>query len=348
MVEGEGTMNLHRIMVQIALVLTSVVILLGAYTRLSDAGLGCPDWPGCYGHLTVPNTAAELSVVEDNFPGMMVEPNKAWLEMIHRYFAGSLGILIFAITLLCLFKAKAPKVVPIVLSLLVVAQALLGMWTVTMKLMPVVVMAHLLGGFLLFVLLAILYCQLKPTEFMVDWQFVDPRLRFFSFFVIAVVVLQILLGGWTSSNYAALMCSELPICEGDWVSYLDWKNAFDFWNLGHHTYEFGVLEYPARMTIHVTHRIGAMVTFFCVMTYCFWLYQQSEPIVQQLAIAIGLVLLAQVGLGISNVLYQLPLSVAVAHNLGAALLIMLVSVSSYVLWQEQPGIELNIEGFKYE
>ncbi|ENO1855286.1 COX15/CtaA family protein, partial [Vibrio vulnificus] len=90
MVEGEGTMNLHRIMVQIALVLTSVVILLGAYTRLSDAGLGCPDWPGCYGHLTVPNTAAELSVVEDNFPGMMVEPSKAWLEMIHRYFAGSL------------------------------------------------------------------------------------------------------------------------------------------------------------------------------------------------------------------------------------------------------------------
>ncbi|MEF1311306.1 COX15/CtaA family protein [Vibrio mytili] len=339
-------MTLTR-MVKISLCLTLVVIMLGAYTRLSDAGLGCPDWPGCYGHLSVPHHEEDVLRANMNFPDRAVEHEKAWLEMIHRYFAGTLGIMIVVITVMSVRAERVNPSIPIMLCLLVVGQAMLGMWTVTLKLMPVIVMLHLLGGFTLLALQAVFYCQLHTQRH----HYVSPStssVRLFSLLTFAVVFIQIVLGGWTSSNYAALMCSSLPICEGDWVSHLSWREAFSFWQTGFDNYEFGVLEYPARMTIHVSHRIGAIITGLVVLTYSIMLLKQDAYYSQKVGMWIGIVLVCQLLLGISNVVFQLPIYVAVAHNLGAAIMLSLICVSQFYLWQGQTDWSHKAKGVRYE
>lgn len=339
-------MTLTR-MVKISLCLTLVVIMLGAYTRLSDAGLGCPDWPGCYGHLSVPHHEEDVLRANMNFPDRAVEHEKAWLEMIHRYFAGTLGIMIVVITVMSVRAERVNPSIPIMLCLLVVGQAMLGMWTVTLKLMPVIVMLHLLGGFTLLALQAVFYCQLHTQRH----HYVSPStssVRLFSLLTFAVVFIQIVLGGWTSSNYAALMCSSLPICEGDWVSHLSWREAFSFWQTGFDNYEFGVLEYPARMTIHVSHRIGAIITGLVVLTYSIMLLKQDAYHSQKVGMWIGIVLVCQLLLGISNVVFQLPIYVAVAHNLGAAIMLSLICVSQFYLWQGQTDWSHKAKGVRYE
>ncbi|WP_423840687.1 COX15/CtaA family protein [Vibrio mytili] len=339
-------MTLTR-MVKISLCLTLVVIMLGAYTRLSDAGLGCPDWPGCYGHLSVPHHEEDVLRANMNFPDRAVEHEKAWLEMIHRYFAGTLGIMIVVIAVMSVRAERVNPSIPIMLCLLVVGQAMLGMWTVTLKLMPVIVMLHLLGGFTLLALQAVFYCQLHTQRH----HYVSPStssVRLFSLLTFAVVFIQIVLGGWTSSNYAALMCSSLPICEGDWVSHLSWREAFSFWQTGFDNYEFGVLEYPARMTIHVSHRIGAIITGLVVLTYSIMLLKQDAYYSQKVGMWIGIVLVCQLLLGISNVVFQLPIYVAVAHNLGAAIMLSLICVSQFYLWQGQTDWSHKAKGVRYE
>ncbi|BBM66463.1 cytochrome b561 [Vibrio alfacsensis] len=339
-------MSLTRL-VQFSLCLTLVVIMLGAYTRLADAGLGCPDWPGCYGQLLVPQTEAEISKANTLFPERAVEQDKAWLEMIHRYFAGSLGIVILIMAISATKSERVDATIPILLCLLVIGQAALGMWTVTLKLMPVIVMLHLLGGFTLLVLQAVFYCQLKSQNSL----YFSPStksVRLFSLITFCVVLAQVLLGGWTSSNYAALMCTALPICEGDWTSYLSWKAAFSFWQSGFDNYEFGVLDYPARMTIHVTHRIGAMITATIVLVYCVLLLKQDSHYSQRLGIWIGLALICQILLGVSNVVFHLPIYVAVAHNLGAAIMLTLICVSQFYLWQGRTRWRHQAKGVRYE
>ncbi|CAE6929790.1 protein required for cytochrome oxidase assembly [Vibrio sp. B1REV9] len=339
-------MSLTRL-VQFSLCLTLVVIMLGAYTRLADAGLGCPDWPGCYGQLLVPQTEAEISKANTLFPERAVEQDKAWLEMIHRYFAGSLGIVILIMAISATKSERVDATIPILLCLLVIGQAALGMWTVTLKLMPVIVMLHLLGGFTLLVLQAVFYCQLKSQNSL----YFSPStksVRLFSLITFCVVLAQVLLGGWTSSNYAALMCTALPICEGDWTSYLSWKAAFSFWQSGFDNYEFGVLDYPARMTIHVTHRIGAIITACVVLIYSVLLLKQDSHHSQRLGVWIGLALVCQILLGVSNVVFQLPIYVAVAHNLGAAVMLSLICVSQFYLWQGKPRWRHQAKGVRYE
>lgn len=339
-------MTLIRL-VRVSLLLTLVVIMLGAYTRLSDAGLGCPDWPGCYGHLSVPHHEDDVATANLNFPDRAVEHEKAWLEMIHRYFAGTLGIVILIMAVIASRSERVNASIPIMLCLLVIGQAMLGMWTVTLKLMPVIVMLHLLGGFTLLALQAVFYCQLKAQR---DVYFPPSTntVRLFSMVAFATVLLQILLGGWTSSNYAALMCTTLPICEGDWVSYLSWKEAFSFWQTGFENYEFGVLEYPARMTIHVSHRIGAIITALVVSTYCVLLIQQDSHYSRSLGMWIGLALICQIMLGVSNVVFQLPIYVAVAHTLGAAIMLCLICVSQFYLWQGKTQWSHQAKGVRYE
>ena len=193
-----------KILVKIALMLTFTVILLGAYTRLTDAGLGCPDWPGCYGHLLVPMKGDAVSAANLAFPERPVESFKAWNEMIHRYFAGSLGLLILAIFIASFKKTYSLKV-RIVSSLLlglVSFQAALGMWTVTMNLMPVVVMAHLLGGFSVFTGLFILHLLLRKQQQVTKVS--RHPLTILACTALVVLILQIALGGWTSTNYASL------------------------------------------------------------------------------------------------------------------------------------------------
>ncbi len=347
-------MNIIRL-IQISLVMTFLVILMGAYTRLADAGLGCPDWPGCYGHLSVPVTDKALTTAKLLYPENEVEPYKAWLEMIHRYLAGTLGLVVFSVSYLTLKSRYGGTGIPVSLSLLIIFQAALGMWTVTLKLMPVIVMLHLIGGFTLFSVLFLLYCRLKqeigyelnevahftvsdgnPSSVTSPHEPIlvsSPALKFLASVSLLVVAVQILLGGWTSSNYAALMCTELPICEGNWVGYLNFSQAFDFRQEGHINYEFGVLDYGARMTIHVMHRIGAIVTSVVLISLAFQLLQQAHVQLRKSAYILMFLLTVQIGLGISNVLFNLPLPIAVAHNLGASLLLLCTVYINFHVWR---------------
>lgn len=320
-------------LIKFTLVFTLMVILMGAYTRLSDAGLGCPDWPGCYGHLTVPNESHELAKVETHFPEHTIEPKKAWLEMIHRYIAGTLGLMVLVILIMCLKQREAPKKLPIFISALIIFQAALGMWTVTMKLMPIVVMSHLIGGFALFSLLLILYLRTKPLR-IPGGDTYARKLAPLAAIGLVILVVQIMLGGWTSSNYAALACTTLPICEGNWIDNLRFADAFSPFQGDHPSFEYGVLDYPTRMTIHITHRIWGVFTAVMLVWLAFKLLKAQSSTIRTSAYLLILMVIVQVALGISNVVMNLPLGIAVSHNGGAALLLLTMVFINYALWRK--------------
>ncbi|WP_394129224.1 heme A synthase [Shewanella maritima] len=322
-------MNINTL-IKLTLVFTLMVILMGAYTRLSDAGLGCPDWPGCYGQIIVPSDSDEISQAQNQFPERKLEQDKAWLEMIHRYIAGALGLMVLAILIMCLRNKEAPKKLPMFISALIIFQAALGMWTVTMKLMPIVVMSHLIGGFSLFSLMLLLYLRNKKIRIPGG----DSYARQFAPLAMAgllVLVVQIMLGGWTSSNYAALSCTTLPICEGDWLGNLQFAKAFSPFQGDHPSFEFGVLDYPARMTIHVSHRIWGIVTAIVLLMLAIKLVKSHSSIMRNSAYVLLLLLTVQIGLGISNIVMHLPLGIAVSHNGGAALLLLNMVFINYVI-----------------
>jgi cytochrome c oxidase assembly protein subunit 15 len=336
-----------------AVLLALVVIFLGAYTRLTHAGLGCPDWPGCYGMLTVPQSADSIAAAEQAFPQRPVEAGKAWNEMIHRYFAGSLGLFIGVIFCLSLVHRKhgAPFFLPLALLVLVVFQAALGMWTVTLKLMPIVVMAHLLGGFTTLALLYLLYLRLNANargnivnNRLTSQLTTEPNSRLREFFPLALIalfllVLQISLGGWTSANYAALTCTELPICQAGWLEKLSWSNSFNPVPPPLDSYEFGFLSHSERLTIHVSHRLGAMACFFYIGWLALSIYRKAQSYYfRSIAFTILALLFAQVILGISNIYLVLPLSVAVSHNLGAALLTLALVTLIHALKYKVSGV----------
>ncbi|TDF36385.1 heme A synthase [Alteromonadaceae bacterium M269] len=321
-------------LVSLAIVLAFVVIVLGAYTRLTDAGLGCPDWPGCYGHLNFSDTTENIETAQQAYPERPFEEHKAWNEMIHRYFAGSLGLLILVIFLVSLFKKDHlhPKKLPFFLVVLVGFQAALGMWTVTLNLMPVVVMGHLLGGFSVLSCLFLLSLRLTPYRIPGG----DTNMRHYAKFAmlgLVILVAQIALGGWTSANYAALACTELPLCEGDWVQRLDFAGAFSVPDADN--YEFGAHDYPERMTMHMMHRFGALVTFVYLAWLSMRLYSQaSSSLIRSLSIGLISVLGIQVILGVSNIVFSLPIYVAVAHNAVAACLLLLLIKINYTLYRK--------------
>ena len=325
-------MTRHKWLVSITLLLTMVVIIYGAFTRLTDAGLGCPDWPGCYGFLKVPAKPESIAMAAQAFPERPLEPQKAWNEMIHRYLAGTLGLLIAAIFISSIAsRGKQPRVLPTALLLLVIFQAALGAWTVTLSLLPIVVLAHLLGGFTLYCLLALHWMQLTP-----ELRVAEPalaKLKPLAIGAAIVVMLQIGLGGWTAANYAALACIELPICESGWVSRLAIDEAFDL-HLGYSDYEYGVMSAEARQTVHVFHRIGAFITLGVVSWFAVSLYRAAKTkVMQNFALAIGVVLLLQFILGLLNVMLHLPLANAVAHNFVGANLLMIMVVVLYQLYR---------------
>lgn len=317
----------QRTIVVLAILLAGGVIMLGAWTRLADAGLGCPDWPGCYGHLDVRKAIEHVSGINSDAPGALREAHKTVPEMVHRYFASTLGFLILLLCGLAWRNRKhdgQPVALPTLLLGLVIFQGLLGMWTVTMGLQPTIVMLHLLGGFATFTLLCLLAARLYNwPQFLNDC---DVRnLRDTTKAAIVAVILQIALGGWTTANYAAVVCTEFPICESGWTEHLDFAEAFTFWGHEHNQpdYEFGVLENDARTTIHVLHRIGAMLVFFIVGLLVIKVLARARcHFYSKFATVIGVLLLVQIALGISNVLFHIPLAVAVAHNFGALLLLV--------------------------
>ncbi|WP_323164249.1 COX15/CtaA family protein [Pseudomonas atacamensis] len=308
-----------------ATLLALIVVLLGAYTRLTHAGLGCPDWPGCYGFISVPKSEAQLAHAELHFPDAPVEAHKGWNEMIHRYFAGTLGLLISVLAGRAWVNRRhpgQPLKLPLFLLAVVIAQAAFGMWTVTLKLWPQVVTGHLLGGFATLSLLFLLTLRLSGV---LPALTVPKRLQYWATAGLLLVIGQIALGGWVSSNYAAVACIDFPTCHGQWLPPADFANGFHLTQHIGPNYLGGQLDSDARTAIHLTHRIGALLVTVVLLGLA---WQLKAVGMTRLAGLLLIALAAQITLGISNVLFHLPLPVAVAHNAGgAALLLTLVLVN---------------------
>ncbi|MGY3858137.1 COX15/CtaA family protein [Aeromonas intestinalis] len=312
-------MKLQKRLASIAIALAVLVILLGAYTRLTDAGLACPDWPGCYGSLAIPHSAqAEQAAML--YPDTPLVPHKARSEMVHRYLAGMLGCLIALLFVLSWRQGGRLRHLASGLLLLVIGQALLGMWTVTLALHPLVVTTHLLGGFAILTLLWLYRSELTYDNRV---EVFGQGLTLLGNLACGMLLIQIALGGWTSSNYAAMACAELPLCHSGWQQQLDWDEAFHL-PLGHASYEFGVLSKEARQTIHIAHRLGAMATALLVGGFAIALIRHGSPL-RVLGALLLTQLLTQIALGLTNVHLALPLANALAHNLvGAHLLVVCV------------------------
>ncbi len=320
-----------------ATALTMVVVVLGAFTRLVDAGLGCPDWPGCYGHFWAPTTDQAIANANQAYPDMPVDLSKTWPEMVHRYFASSLGLVIIAICVVCL-KAKKqfpqqPMKLPLLLLALVILQGLFGMWTVTLKLWPQVVTAHLLGGFTTAALLWLLTLRLSGWNPTLQDQSVSSIKhsipKELAMVVLGLVAIQIFLGGWTTSNYAAIACPDFPTCQMQWIPEANFSQGFNLLQQIGPNYLGGQLDADSRVAIHFSHRIGAIIAGLGCYFLAWRLWQTSF---RRLAISLAVMVTVQIGLGISNIIFFLPLTVAVLHNAGGALLVLVLVTVNYQLY----------------
>lgn len=323
----------------VATFLTLFVVVLGAYVRLSDAGLGCPDWPGCYGHLGVPQAEEAVEKANQAFPERPVEAHKGWKEMVHRYFAGILGLLVLALAVLSYLNRKdraQPRVLPLVLLGVIVFQAALGMWTVTLLLKPVIVMLHLMGGLTTLCLLT--WLTLRSRAAFENYMPVRGWGKKFALAALCVVAFQAALGGWTSANYAALACPDLPTCQGEWWPETDFADAFVLWRGLGVNYEYGVLDNTSRVTVHLAHRLGAIFTLLFVgfvAIRVWWVNHyasEHDEAMRKASLLVLGVLAGQFLLGLANVFFHLPLAVAAAHNGGAALLLMSLVYLNHRMW----------------
>jgi len=309
----------------IATVLTLGVVVLGAYVRLADAGLGCPDWPGCYGTLTVPQSSEALAHAHATYPESPVEHAKAWKEMIHRYFASFLGLLVLGLFVQAWRERHTIKVspwLPTALVGIIGFQGVLGMWTVTMLLKPAIVTMHLMGGMTTLAILTWIahrHWGVSSTNFLLS-----SNTRLFVRFSIVILMIQIFLGGWTSTNYAALACTDFPTCHGAWVPEMDFKNAFHWFRELGENIEGKPLDLSAFVAIQWIHRVGALVTFLYLGILGLVLLRQ--PQLSGWSKLMLVLLVTQVALGIANLVLHLPTVLAVAHNMVAALLLITVIV----------------------
>ena len=326
----------------VGVLLCFVVVVLGAYVRLNAAGLGCPDWPGCYGHVT-PLGAEHSASAQAAFPNKPLDPGKAWKEMVHRYAAGILVLVVVVITALAIsHRRKRLLSVPYAVALLatIFVQAVLGMLTVTWQLKPLIVTLHLIFGMTTLALLWWLWLSLPSRSWggVVMHGVGRPgfngggggssgaamrmayRLALIGLVALAV---QIVLGGWTSSNYAAVACPDFPTCQNAWWPHTDYRNAFILWRGLGINYEGGILDNPARVAIHLTHRLGAATaTLALSLASLFIVLRKSLPIAAPAAYAVLAALALQLTIGISMVLKTFPLLLTTAHTAGAALLLL--------------------------
>ena len=322
----------YRKLIAVTTATTFILIILGAFVRLSDAGLGCPDWPGCYGNLMPHQSASEIKQAESAMPTGPVTMAKAWKEMVHRYLAMVVGAMIAAILFAAWRNRKIfaqSPLLPIVIGAAVIFQAALGAWTVTMLLKPAIVTSHLLGGVTILALLAWLLAR-QPTSGKLGARIIaSDGLKCFSIAATVVLFAQITLGGWVSTNYAALACTDLPTCHGSWMPNMDFANAF------HIIRPLGVgandefLTIEALRAIHWMHRVGAIVTVMVVGLFA-WQLMRTET-GNKAGKMLAVMLAVQVLLGLSNVWFSLPIAIAVAHNGVAAMLMALMTIIIYRL-----------------
>jgi cytochrome c oxidase assembly protein subunit 15 len=307
--------------------LAFAVVVLGAWVRLTAAGLGCPDWPGCYGHA---------------FPQMGPEGGagfaKALHEMIHRYFATTLGAIITALLAFALINRRdpaQPRAMPAALFVIVCLQGALGALTVTLLLTPLIVTAHLLGG--LTTLGLLFWLSLTPAR--AELSVAERPLRGFAVAGLGVLAVQVALGGWTSTNYAAIACPDFPTCQNAWWPPMDYRDAFRLSQGLGIDYEGGILAHPARVAIHVTHRLGALVTGLALLTLALvsWRRAGSRRL-KQAAVLLALALCLQIALGIATVRFGVPLALATLHNAGATLLLLSLVNLLRTLWPEIPVV----------
>jgi cytochrome c oxidase assembly protein subunit 15 len=308
------------------------VVVLGAWVRLNDAGLGCPDWPGCYGHVFAGDAQQNLSEAQQRYPDRRFEYSKAVKEMIHRYFASSLGLIIVFLAGLAYVNRRDPNQpvkLPLLLVPLVLIQGLLGMWTVTLLLKPLIVVMHLLGGLTTMSLLAWQSMRVERST----RPAVERNIRKFALIGLIVLSVQIFLGGWTSTNYAAVSCPDFPTCQGSYWPTMDAQDAYVLWRGLGIDYEGGVLDHPARVAIHFVHRIGAVITALVLgfVAFLAWTRAQTRA-VQFAGLLVGLALISQLILGPLMVIRGFPLWMATAHNGVAALLLLSVVRLNRLLW----------------
>lgn len=324
---------MYRALVLATACLTFVVVVAGAYVRLADAGLGCPDWPGCYGRLTPHHAREEIAQAVAGQGGTHgpVSLPKAWTEMGHRYVAGLLGLAIAGLAALAWRRRRTRGESPwlaTTLLVLVVVQATLGMWTVTLLLKPVIVTLHLLGGMTILALLAWLALRqldLPPPASARELAGLRPWARL----ALVLVALQIALGGWVSSNYAALACTDLPTCRGEWLPPMDFGNAFHVLRELGMTADGALLSNDALTAIHFMHRAGGVLVV-AAMLYLAWRLTRVRPLAR-LGLLAAAVACAQFALGLLNVALSLPLPVAAAHNAGAAAALVMIVVINFRL-----------------
>ena len=307
--------------------LAFIVIGLGAWTRLADAGLGCPDWPGCYGFITFPTTSQEIEMAEQLYPDSPVEIDKIIPEVVHRYFAASLGLL--AIFLLFIsIKEKKHILTSSLLLAIIIGQGIFGYLTVSLKLHPLIVTTHLFGAMITTSIFLVIF--LRSLKFQQNFEILKAN-RHLIMIGFVLIIFQIFLGAWTSTNYAARACLDLPYCQGELIPNTNFKEAFNLFQTIGPNYLFGQMSNEARVAIHITHRIGAIVVFLYSLFLIFKLKsKETFPVLG----AFSAILFLQVFLGINNVLSHLPLWNAVAHNIFGVMLFLCMIVIMYLSYRK--------------
>jgi heme a synthase len=310
----------------LTLFLTFDLVLFGAFTRLTDSGLGCPDWPGCYGTASPAGATQQISQAQAAMPTGPVTHAKAWIEMIHRYLAMAVGMLIVTMTAATWWQRRRGTPVspwwPAATLAWVCLQGAFGAWTVTLKLTPAIVTLHLLGALVLLALLcrqAVSYAQSQPGF---RTPAVAPHTRAWIIAGLAVLWLQIALGGWVSTNYAVLACTEFPKCQGSWWPAMDFSQGFEFWRALGKTAAGENIGFGALTAIHYVHRLWAAVTFVALGALAWRLHKGA---LRRQALWVTLLLLWQLASGLSNVVLGWPLVAAVAHTGGAAALVAVLT-----------------------
>ena len=300
-----------------------VVIGLGAWTRLADAGLGCPDWPGCYGFITYPTTVEEIAIAEQLYPDSPVEIDKIIPEVVHRYFAASLGLLAIFLVFIAFRENKFKKTSSLLL-LAIICQGIFGYLTVSLKLHPLIVTTHLFGSMIVASIFLIIYLRSLKYNANYDALVANRNLIFIGFGLIAF---QIFLGAWTSTNYAARACLDLPLCQGQLLPNTNFSEGFNLFQTIGPNYLYGQLSNEARVAIHITHRVGAIVVFLYSLFLAFKLW---SPQTKNIVIVFLSILAVQIFLGVNNILSSLPLWNAVAHNIVGVMLFLTFIVMIYL------------------